>query len=80
MWLLRQDLGWPDLIFTRGQIYPGKGSKKSQRAKRKFCGQKLLFGTKFLKFGPKRANLATLGYYLHQAKLNCGRDKQGRHI
>jgi len=32
----------------------------SKRAKRKFWGQQVLFGTKFLKFGPKRANLATL--------------------
>jgi len=34
--------------------------KKSQRVKRKFWGQEVLFRTKFLKFGPKRANLATL--------------------
>jgi len=26
----------------------------------KILGQQVLFGTKFLKFGPKRANLATL--------------------
>jgi len=25
-------------IFARGQIYPGKGPKKSQRAKPKFLG------------------------------------------
>jgi len=44
----------------KGPAYPGKGPKKSQRAKRKFWGQQVLFGTKFLKFGLKRANLATL--------------------
>jgi len=44
----------------KGPAYSGKGLKKSQRGKRKFWGQKVLFGTKFLKFGPKRANLATL--------------------
>jgi len=31
-----------------------------KRAKRKFWGQQVLFETKFLKFGPERANLATL--------------------
>ena len=31
-----------------------------KRAKRKCCGQQALFGTKFLKFDPKRANLTTL--------------------
>ena len=40
----------------------GKGPKKSQRAKRKFWGQQVSFGTKFLKFGLKRANLATLAH------------------
>jgi len=44
----------------KGPVYAGKGPKKSQRAKQKFWGQQVLFGTKFLKFGPKRANLATL--------------------
>jgi len=43
----------------KGPDYPGKGPKKSQRVKRKFWGQQVLFGTKFLKFGLKRANLAT---------------------
>jgi len=38
IWFLRQDPGWSDLIFARGQIYPGKGPKKSQRAKPKFWG------------------------------------------
>ena len=52
--------GWSDLIHGQGQIYPGKGPKKSQKVKRKFLGQQVLFGTKFLKFGPKRVNLATL--------------------
>jgi len=51
-----------------GQIEFLQGAKsileKSQRAKRKFWGQQMLFGNKFLKFGPKRANLATL----HTAK------------
>jgi len=46
--------------FCKGPAYPGKGPKKSQRAKRKFWSQQVLFGTKFLNFGPKRANLATL--------------------
>ena len=44
----------------KGPVYPGKGAKKSQRAKRNFWGQKVLFGTKFLKFGPKKAKLETL--------------------
>jgi len=44
----------------KGPVYPEKWPKKSQRAKRKFLGQQALFGTKFLKFGPKRAILATL--------------------
>jgi len=35
-------------------------SLSSKRAKQKFWSQQVLFGTKFLKFGPKRANLATL--------------------
>jgi len=37
----------------KGPVYPEKGPKKSQRAKQKFWGQKVLFGTKSLKFGPK---------------------------
>jgi len=44
----------------KGPVYPGKGPKKSQRAKQKFWGQQVLFGTKVVKFGPKRAKLATL--------------------
>jgi len=36
----------------KGPAYPGKWSKKSQRVKRKFWGQQVLFGTKFLEFGP----------------------------
>jgi len=44
----------------KGPVYPGKGPKKSQKAKRKFWGQQVLFSTKFLKFGPERANLAIL--------------------
>jgi len=46
--------------FCKGPVYPGKGPKKSQKAKRKFWGQQVVFGAKYLKFGPKRANLATL--------------------
>ena len=53
IWLLRQDSGWPHLILARGQ-------SSWKRTKRKFWGQKVLFWTKFLKFGPKRRNLATL--------------------
>jgi len=34
----------------KGTAYLGKGPKKSQRAKRKFWGQQVVFGTKFLKF------------------------------
>ena len=34
--------------------------EKNQRAKRKCWGQQVVFGTNFMKFGPKRANLATL--------------------
>jgi len=60
IWFFRQDPGCSDLIFARGQIYPGKRPKQSQRAKQKFWGQQVLFGTKFLKFGPERVNLATL--------------------
>jgi len=37
----------------KGPVYPEKGPKKSQRVKRIFWGQKVLFGTKFLKFDPK---------------------------
>ena len=38
-----------------------KGANLSwKKTKQKFWGQQLLFGTKFLKFDPKRANLATL--------------------
>jgi len=44
----------------KGPVYSGKRLKKIQRAKRNFWGQQVLFGTKFLKFGPERANLATL--------------------
>jgi len=44
----------------KGPTHPGKGLKKSQKVKRKFWGQQVLFGTKFMKFGPKRANLATV--------------------
>jgi len=58
--MVTQDPEWSDLIFARGKIYPGKGLKISQRAKRKFWGHQVSFGTKFIKFGPKRANLATL--------------------
>jgi len=32
MCFLRQDSGWSDLILARGKVFPGKGSKKSQRA------------------------------------------------
>ena len=46
----------------KGPVYPKQGPKKSQRAKPKFWGQQVLFGTKFPKFSPKRANLATLTY------------------
>jgi len=42
----------------------GKRPNKSQKAKRKFWGRKVSFGTKFLKFGPKRAKLATLQIYI----------------
>jgi len=52
----RQDPAWSDPIFARGQIYPGKEPK----AKLKFWGQQVLFGTTFLKFGPKRVNLTSL--------------------
>jgi len=44
----------------KGPNLSWKRTKKSQRAKRTFCGQQVLFGTKFMIFGPKRANLATL--------------------
>jgi len=41
-----------------GQIYFLQGAWK--KAKRKLWGQQMLFATKFLKFGRKRASLATL--------------------
>jgi len=44
----------------KGPVCPGKGPKKNQRAEGKFWGQHVLLGAKYLKFGPKRANLATL--------------------
>jgi len=46
--------------FCKGSNLSWKRAKKSQRAKPKPWGQQVLFGTKFLKFGPKRVNLATL--------------------
>jgi len=54
-----QDSGWSDLILARGQSILEKGQKRAKR-QNKFLGQHVLFGPKFLKFGPKRANLATL--------------------
>jgi len=42
-----------------------------KRAKLKFWGQQVLFGTKFLKFGPERANLATL-LQMQVAKVGNG--------
>jgi len=72
MWFLRQDPGWSNLIFARGQIILEKGQTKL-KGKQKFWGQKVLFGTKFLKFGPKRANLATcitLPYHA-ATKITC---------
>jgi len=50
LWFLRQDPGWSYLILASGQVYPRKGPKKHKRAKRKFWGQEVLFGTKFLIF------------------------------
>ena len=46
--------------FCKGPNLSWKRAKKNQRAKQKFWGQQVLFGTKFIKFGPKRASLATL--------------------
>jgi len=46
--------------FSNGPNLSWKGAKKSQKAKRKFWSQQVLFGTKFLNFGSKRLNLATL--------------------
>jgi len=46
---------------VRSNFCKCKGPNLSgKRAKQKFWGQQVLFGTKLLKFGPKRANLATL--------------------
>jgi len=42
------------ILFLQG------GSLSWKRAKRKFWGQQVLFGTKFLKFGPTGGNLATM--------------------
>jgi len=47
-----------------GQIQYLQGAKSilengQKRAKPKFWSQQVLFGTKLLKFGPKRVNLAT---------------------
>jgi len=36
--------GWSDLIFARGQIYPGKGPKKSQRPNENFGARKGYLG------------------------------------
>jgi len=54
-----------------GPVYPGKGPKKRQKAKRKFCGQQVLIGAAFLKFSPKRANLATLAGSVLIPRLLC---------
>jgi len=46
--------------IPKQQTQLGKAPKWSQKTKRIFWGQQVLFGTKFPKFGPKRANLTTL--------------------
>ena len=63
IWFLRQDPGWSDLIFARGQIYPGKGPKivKEKRAKNsqnKILGPASVIWNQIS--GRKRVNMATL--------------------
>jgi len=47
-------------MFARGQAILEKGQKRAKGPNKNFGARQVLFGTKFLKFGPKRANLATL--------------------
>jgi len=44
----------------KGRSLSWKRPKKEPKAKGNVWDQQMLFGTKFLKFGPKRFNLATL--------------------
>jgi len=46
--------------FCKGSHLPWKRAKKEPKGQNKILGQQVLFGTEFLKFGPKRAKLATL--------------------
>jgi len=48
IWFHRQDTGKSDLIFARGQIYPGKGPNKN------FGVRKCDLGPNFWNLAPKR--------------------------
>jgi len=65
IWFRRQEPGWSDIIHARGQNYPGEEPK----GQTKFWGQQMLFGTKFMKFGTKKASLATLTVILESDHL-----------
>jgi len=54
--LLRQDSGRADLIL-QGPNLTWKMSKKSQMAKLKFWGQRVLFGTKIFEIWPQKGQL-----------------------
>jgi len=47
IWFLRQDPGWSDLNFCRGQIYPAKGPNKN------FWTSKCYLGPNFWNLAPK---------------------------
>jgi len=49
----RQDLGWSDIIFAKGEIHPGKGPKKSQRSNKNFGASKCYFGPNVWNLSPK---------------------------
>ena len=60
----------------KGSAYPGKRPKKSQRAKQKFLGQQVLFGTNFLKFGlwPQKGQPGNPGCHVfgqQQRRADC---------
>jgi len=50
---------------SKGAVYPGKEPK----GQTKILDQQVLIGTKFFKFGPKRANVATLQRSFSKMKL-----------
>jgi len=66
--------------FLQGASLFCKRGKKSRRAKQKFWGQEVLFGIKFLTFGPKKANLAILDTAIPPAQTfpTCERIAQNK--